>query len=88
MRFMTTYSLTPEHRDAAIARFKKTQGAPPPGVKLLGRWHDVSGHRGFTLCEASDSQAIYKWVLEWSDLISFDVRVVLNDEEFAKALGA
>lgn len=87
MRFMTTYSLRPEQRDAALARFKKTQGAPPPGVKLLGRWHDAGGHRGFTLSEASDAQAIYRWVLEWSDLMTFDVSVVLDDQEFARALG-
>ena len=45
------------------------------------------GNRGFTLSETFDAQAIYKWVLEWSDLMSFDVSVVLHDEEFAKALG-
>ena len=88
MLFMTTYSFRPEHRDAAVARFKETQGAPPPGVKLLGRWHDISGNRGFTLSESSDAQALFKWVLNWSDLIDFEVKAVLDDAEFAKTLGA
>ena len=88
MLFMTTYSFRPEHRDAAVARLKETQGAPPPGVKLLGRWHDVSGNRGFALSESSDAQALFKWVLNWSDLIDFEVKAVLDDAEFAKTLGA
>lgn len=87
MLFMTTYSIKPEHRDAAIARFRQTQGAPPPGVKMLGRWHDISGNRGFALAEATDAQSVFKWVLEWSDLISFDTNAVIDDAEFAKALG-
>ena len=86
MRFMTIYSLDPADRDAAIARFKKSQGAPPNGVKLLGRWHDVAGHRGFTISEANDAQALYKWVLEWSDLMTFETCVVLDDAEFGAVL--
>jgi hypothetical protein len=88
MRFMTMYSVAPEDRDEAIARFKQSQGAPPGGVTLLGRWHDVSGNRGFTLAEASDAQALYKWVLDWSDLMTFETCVVLDDAEFGQVLGA
>jgi len=36
MKFMLTFTLKPETkgRDEAIARFKKTGGQPPKGVKL------------------------------------------------------
>jgi hypothetical protein len=87
MRFMTTYTLLPANRDAAIARFKQSQGAPPSGVKLLGRWHDIAGNRGFTVSEATDPQALYRWVLEWSDLMTFETCVVLDDAEFGQVLG-
>lgn len=87
MLFMTTYSFPPEHRDKAVARFRQTQGAPPPGVKMLGRWHDIGGNKGFTLSEATDAQALFKWAMDWSDLISFDVSPVIDDEGFAKVLG-
>jgi hypothetical protein len=88
MRFMTTYSLDPSDRNAAIARFKESQGAPPDGVKLLGRWHDVAGGRGFTLAEADDPAMMFKWTLAWSDLLTLETCVVLDDAEFGQALGA
>ncbi len=91
MLFMTVYSFPTQNRDAAIARFKQTGAAPPPGVKMRGRWHDVGGGRGFTLAEADDPQALMKWVLKWSDLLSFKVTPVLpvlDDEQFTKALGS
>jgi hypothetical protein len=47
MKFMLTFGITTESKtcDEAIARFKKTGGQPPAGVKFLGRWTaaDFSG---------------------------------------------
>ena len=61
MQYMNTYHITPEDRDACIARFKKGGGQTPDGVKLLGRWHDVAGRRGFTLIESDDPVAVGKF---------------------------
>src|SRR6185437_790660 len=36
MKFMMTFTLSPATRNEAIARFLKTGGQPPKGVKLLG----------------------------------------------------
>ncbi|MCC7010235.1 MAG: DUF3303 family protein [Acidobacteria bacterium] len=87
MRFITTFTVGPGNRDAAIARFKQSHGAPPAGVTLLGRWHDATGHRGWTLSETSDASAIAKWVMGWSDLLTFETTPVLDDQEFGKLLG-
>jgi len=48
MKFMLTFTFKPEvkGRDEAIARFKKTGGQPPKGVKLLGRWDSRRFQRG------------------------------------------
>src|SRR5258708_4108271 len=53
MKFMLTFTLKPETkgRDEAIARFKKTGGQPPKGVKLLGRWTAADFSGGFDLLE-------------------------------------
>ena len=87
MLFMTTYSIRPEHRDAAIARFKETGGPPPDGVKMVGRWQDVSGNHGWALAETDDVESLHKWIYEWSDVLTFDVRPVLNDEQFSRTIG-
>jgi hypothetical protein len=86
MRFMLTYTLKPEARDAAIARFLQTQGAPPEGVQMLGRWQTVGSLGGFTLCESNDAAKIADWVFAWSDLLTFQVAPVLDDQEFGAML--
>ncbi|HUR35740.1 MAG TPA: DUF3303 family protein [Vicinamibacterales bacterium] len=88
MLFMITYAFSPDVRDAAQDRFRKTGGLPGPGAKMLGRWHDLGGHRGFLLAESNDSVAIGKWIQEWSDLLEFEVTAVNTDEDIMKVLNA
>ena len=59
MKFMVTWSIKPIHQKEATARFLETGGAPPTGVKMLGRWHG-SG-LGYVLAETSDVKAVYEW---------------------------
>ena len=88
MLFMISYLFRPETRDVAQARFKKTGGMPGANAKMLGRWHNVGGHRGFILAESNDLVAIGKWMQEWTDILTFDVAPVVNDEDVMKVLGA
>jgi hypothetical protein len=87
MLFMIGYVFDPADRDAVQDRFKKTGGMPGPNVTMLGRWHDVGGHRGFVLAESTDGVAIGKWLQEWTDYLEFDVTPVNNDEDVMKVLG-
>jgi Protein of unknown function (DUF3303) len=86
MKFMIVYSIEASAYQAAIKQFAETQGPPPPGVAMLGRWHAAGGHRGFVLAETSDAKTVYAWVLNWTDMVSFDVVPVLEDAEFAEAI--
>lgn len=86
MIFMTMYRWSPENRNAVIERFQKTGGLPPPGIKLLSRWTDVAGGRGFTLTESNDPIAMSKFSHDWSDLMSFEMIPVLDDEQLGKVL--
>ena len=49
MKFIATFSWKPDAktRDEGIARFRKTGGQPPAGVKLLGRWTRADFSGGF-----------------------------------------
>lgn len=86
MKLMVVWDSSPETRDTSLARFKETGGAPPAGVKMLGRWHDVGGGGGFVLAETDDLVAVSRWVLGWSDVLSFQVVPVIDDEEFIRSL--
>ena len=86
MRYVTMWKVAPEHIKTAIARFKETGGAPPDGVKMLGRWHDVAGSRGVVLAESDNAEAMYRWTHAWSDIMQFETFVVVDDEQAAKVL--
>ena len=88
MLFIVNWTISPGNRNSAIQRFLKTGGAPPEGVKMLGRWHAVGRAGGFGVAEADDLALMQKWVLEWSDLMSMDVHPALTDEQAAPLLAA
>ena len=87
MLFHISYEFSPETRDAAQARFKETGGGPSGDITMVGRWHAAGGHIGFLVAEASDPIAIGKWMQEWTDLLTFDVTPVLNDDQVIEVLG-
>ena len=88
MLFLVNWTGRPEHRNAAVDRFKKTGGAPPTGVKIVTRWHSVGPIAGFAIAEAADPVAIQKWVLDWSDLLSLEVHPALTDEQLGQVLAS
>jgi uncharacterized protein DUF3303 len=88
MKFMLTFAIKPEAkgRDQAIARFKKTGGQPPKGVKLLGRWTAADFSGGFDLLESDDVKALTEFSLMWSDLMELKIVPVVEDAELTEVL--
>ena len=88
MKFMMTFDWNPDTQTRAegIARFQKTGGLPPKGVKLLGRWTraDLSG--GFDLLETEDPKKLLEFAYMWGDLMDLKTFPVLDDKELAAAL--
>ena len=85
MKFMVSYDLLYDTRDEAIKRFKKSQGAAPAGVTLLGRWHRADGFGVFTLIETNDARTITDFALEWSDLLRLSAVPVIDDAQLSEA---
>lgn len=86
MLFHVSYELPSEHREAAQTRFKESGGLPPEGVEMLGRWHCAEGLRGFVLAETSDAVAIANWLQDWTDLLTFEVAPVLDDDQMMSVI--
>jgi hypothetical protein len=91
MKFMTTWSAKPGALREAVKRFLATQAAPPPGVTLLGRWHNTDLSGGFSLIETSDPKASFESAALWADLLDFKTHGVIEDAEagqiYAKVFG-
>ena len=91
MKFMVTWRVHPEKREAVFNAFaqmsaeddKKDLGDK---IKLIGRWHDLAEFTGVAICESDDPQALTSWALNWNKFLDIQTRVVLDDEE-ARALG-
>ena len=89
MKFMVTFAIDPasRSRDEAIARFKKTGGQPPAGVKLVNRWTAADFSGGFVLLEGDDTTALTHFALMWSDLMALKIVPVIEDAALVEALG-
>ena len=72
MKFISSWSVPQGTFNAAVARFLETGGAPPEGVKMLGRWHGMDG-KGFAISESTDPKAMYRWTAQWADLLPLTV---------------
>ena len=54
---------------------------------MLGRWHSVAGLEGFLVAESADAVAIGKWMQDWSDLLTFEVTPVVDDDGLTAVIG-
>jgi len=55
--------------------------ADHPGVKLIGRWHDLVAVGGWLICESDDISAVQSWALNWNGVLNMEVRPVVDDNE-------
>ena len=88
MKFIMTFNWTPnaQKRAEGIARFQKTGGLPPEGVRLLGRWTKADLSGGFDIQETEDSKKLIEFAYMWGDLMDLSVFSVLEDNELSEAL--
>ena len=87
MKFIVKWSIPKGSVVEAEQRFLKTGGAPPAGVKMIGRWHGMSGG-GVLIAETSEAKALYTWLSDWNDLLEFETTPCLEDAEAGAVLAA
>lgn len=87
MKFIVKWNIPKSSVAAAEARFVQTGGGPPAGVKMIGRWHGMSGG-GVLIAETNDANALYSWLAYWNDLLEFDTTPCLDDAEAGPILAA
>jgi hypothetical protein len=87
MKYIVSWDSPQGTFSAAVARFLETSGAPPKGVKMLGRWHGMSG-QGFAIAESGDVKAIYLWRAQWADLLPITITPCLEDADAGEVLAS
>jgi hypothetical protein len=86
MKFMTSWSVPKENISDAVARFLSGEAPPPPGVTILGRWHNTDFSGGYTLVECDDLVAAYTDASQWADLMDLSTVPVLEDSDVGPVL--
>ena len=86
MKFMTTWSVFPGSLQEVVNKFLAGEGAPPEGVTLLGRWHNVDCSGGFSLFETDRPEQLYLGALKWSELMELNTVAVIEDAEAGPVL--
>jgi hypothetical protein len=81
MKFMTTWALIPGSIQTAADKFLAGDAAPPAGVTLLGRWHNVDCSGGFSLYETDNPAALHLGATKWADLLDLNTVAVIEDAE-------
>ena len=87
MKFISSWTLPQSTLLAAEAKFLATGGMPPASVKLIGRWHGMSG-AGFAVVETSDTNALYTWFAEWLEFLPLTITPCVEDAEAGAVLAA
>ena len=84
MLFMSTYTFEPGQRNAVIKRRLEKGLRTQEGLKIIGEWYYVGGHKGFMLLEANDPIVVMGMTMAWSDLMKFETVPVMEAEEVLK----
>ena len=58
----------------------------PDGLRFMGSWVEANLDRCFQLLECDDARILQQWVIQWQDLVEFEIVPVVPSEETAAAL--
>jgi hypothetical protein len=62
-------------------RFRDRGRLAPEGLRYVSSWVDEKLERCFQLMEAEDPKYLDEWILNWSDLVEFEVYQVISSKE-------
>mmetsp|Transcript_5238 Transcript_5238/g.8078 ORF Transcript_5238/g.8078 Transcript_5238/m.8078 type:complete len:101 (+) Transcript_5238:73-375(+) len=93
MKFMITYEIPQDKYLPTMSAFgamsveddKKDMG---PDIKLLGRYHDLAGKRGWAIVEAATLEIVSAWGLNWAGACQITCTPVLDDKSARAVLSS
>ena len=77
-----------KNRDAvAVYRRVREQGRTiPEGLNYVGSWVEANFDRCFQLMECNDLRLFQEWVVQWQDLVEFEIIPVVPSKETIEAV--
>lgn len=65
-------------------RFREQGRLAPQGLQYVASWVDEKLERCFQLMETEDRHLLDEWILNWNDLVEFEVFPVISSAEAAE----
>jgi len=88
MLFMVIERFRNQDAKAVYRRFRDRGRMMPDGLAFVGSWVSADLGRCFQLMECDDVTLLQRWVVEWSELIDFEIVPVVAGKDTAAALPA
>jgi hypothetical protein len=86
MLFMVIENFRDQDGKAVYRRFRDKGRLTPDGLQFVGSWVEANLGRCFQLMECDDVTLLQRWVVEWSDLVDFEIVPVVPGKAVAEAL--
>ena len=71
---------------AVYCRVREKGRMLPEGLKCIGSWVEANYNRCFQLMECDDASLFQKWIIQWRDLVDFEIVPVVESEQTAKVI--
>jgi hypothetical protein len=88
MLFMCIETFRNQDARAVYRRFRDQGRQMPDGLAFVGSWVQADLDRCFQLMECDDVTRLQQWVVQWSDLIDFEIVPVVPGKDVAGALAS
>ena len=81
MLFMVIERFKDRNGRAVYSRFREKGRMVPEGLKYVDSWVEANFDRCFQLMECDDPRLFQRWVMQWQDLINFEIVPVVPSSQ-------
>lgn len=69
---------------AVYRRVREKGRVLPEGLRYVGSWVEANYDRCFQLMECEDASLFQEWVIQWQDLVDFEIVPIVESKQTAK----
>jgi hypothetical protein len=88
MQFMVIESFRNQDGKSVYRRFREKGRMVPDGITFVSSWVSADLGRCFQIMECDDVALLQRWVVQWSDLVEFEIVPVVPGKSTAEALAS
>jgi hypothetical protein len=86
MLFMVIERFKNQDARAVYRRFQERGRMAPEGLQYVGSWIEANFDRCFQLMACDDPRLLQQWIIQWQDLIEFEIVPVVPSQETVEAI--